>query len=342
MSGLGLERFPVRAIRHGRATTRRWRKVLGQNCISSLDFDDAKDAETILATLCRDEEVELACIWNQQNRAFATYGIRREQVDPSWNASAGYDFLGRGRLRVREAHRSRRRGHRHHLPACPHQPACRASPRLRLDLPCASWLGCSAVSWLLAFALQRTISAPILTLAKAARDVSDTRGLFRARPSRSNDELGILFDGFNAMLSQIEVRDRELEGHRSHLEELVQERTKRLEEKTREAEAASRAKSEFLANMSHEIRTPLNGVLGFADLLLKDADQGDPAVRQDYLATIKSSGGHLLTLLNDILDLSRIEAGKLALERLRCSPHQVIAQVAEPDAGSGGPAKGSI
>ena len=66
----------------------------------------------------------------------------------------------------------------------------------------------------------------------------------------------------------------------------------------------------------HEIRTPLNGVLGFADLLLKDADGGSEEVRRDYLATIKSSGEHLLRLLNDILDLSKIEAGQLAIERI--------------------------
>ncbi len=301
-------------------------KVLGQNCISSLDFDDAKDAETILATLSRDEEVELACIWNQQNRVFATYGIHREQVDPSWNAASAYDFHERGRLRIRQPIV---RDGEHVGTVCLHVRTGRLAAQIRnyAWISLAVLLGCSTVSWLLAFLLQRTISAQILTRAKEAREVS-TRGDYSVRVGpRSNDELGILFDGFNAMLSQIEVRKQELEGHRSHLEELVQERTKRLEQKTREAEAASRAKSEFLANMSHEIRTPLNGVLGFADLLLKDADRGDPELRRDYLTTIKSSGGHLLTLLNDILDLARIEAGKLMLERLPCSPHQIIAQV---------------
>lgn len=301
-------------------------KVLGQNCVSSLDFSDAKDAETILATLCRDEEVEWACIWNQQNQPFATYGIRRELVDPSWITSGGSGFNGLERLRVREA--IVRDGENIGTIGL-HVRTSRLAAQVRdyAWISLAVLVGCSAVSWLLAFALQRTISVPILRLAKAAREVS-TRGDYSVRVAcDSHDELGILFDGFNTMLSQIEVRDRELEGHRSHLEELVLERTRCLEQKTREAEAASRSKSEFLANMSHEIRTPLNGVLGFADLLLKGADRGDPAVRQDYLTTIKSSGGHLLTLLNDILDLSRIEAGKLTLERLPCSPHQVIAQV---------------
>jgi len=134
-------------------------------------------------------------------------------------------------------------------------------------------------------------------------------------------------DYFVALVDDVSWRkqaEAELEQHRHHLENLVEQRTTELKAARAQAEAANVAKSVFLANMSHEIRTPMNGILGMASILRRE---GVTPKQAERLETIDTSAQHLLSIINDILDLSKIEAGKLVLEEIPVNPNSLLANV---------------
>ncbi|MEM1049208.1 MAG: ATP-binding protein [Pseudomonadota bacterium] len=172
--------------------------------------------------------------------------------------------------------------------------------------------------------LARRIAGPISGLVGTMARIR-SEGDFRHTVERAPiTELAELSDSFNDMIARIRERDERLARHRARLEDDVAARTLDYRLAKEEAEAANAAKSDFLATMSHEIRTPMNGMLVMAELLTR-ADLPPNLMR--YADVISSSGRNLMTIINDILDLSKIEAGKLDLERVDIRLSDVVRDV---------------
>ena len=171
-----------------------------------------------------------------------------------------------------------------------------------------------AITLLLALTtlISRRIASSIAVLNIAARALRD--GDLGARAAVDGPaEIAVVAATFNTMAERVQASTAELEKHRDHLESEVKERTAALSIAKNAAEAANRAKSTFLANMSHELRTPMNGVMGMIDMALRRAS--DPQ-QIDWLNKSKKSAQHLLGVINDILDISKIEAARLTLETI--------------------------
>ena len=150
-----------------------------------------------------------------------------------------------------------------------------------------------AIAFFISARLQRVVSQPLLDLSQTARTVSEKKDYSLRAVSQSRDEVGALIESFNEMLAQIQKRDAELQEARVT------------------AEKANQAKSNFLSFMSHELRTPLTAIIGFSEMLIPDIEAEGHKEWVEDLRRVHDSGRYLLELINDILDISKIEAGKM-------------------------------
>lgn len=191
-------------------------------------------------------------------------------------------------------------------------------------------IGLIVVAWLSAL-----ISKPLLRVTESARQLSTGDFSAAARLDvRSRDEVGVLADAFKKMADNLQRTYAELEESNRTLEGKVAERTRELgqmtqlaEEARQLAEGANRTKSSFLASMSHELRTPLTAIIGFSEMLLAEAQDEGRTEAADDLQRIMDSAKHLLQLINEILDLSKIEAQKMELHIERFEVANVVREV---------------
>ena len=315
-------------------------ELVGHMTSAALSFDDPRLANENLALLRTSPLVRAAAIYDSRGKLFASYAAAGEPRDIPQRLDAASPTREDGaELVVRQ-------------PIVENGDTVgtvvlRAENRLLartldyLAIAAGVTLLAMAIAYLLMWRLGRGITEPIMAISEIAREVVATRDYSRRAPRIGDDEAAELADSFNAMLTEIEGRTRELEDSHSTILSEAQQRTRaqqevmrlneqleqRVDERTlqlalanaelananEEAKSANQAKSAFLSSMSHELRTPLNAILGFAQILTSDTLPSTLEQKKEFANHILKSGRHLLTLINEILDLAKVESGTITL-----------------------------
>jgi signal transduction histidine kinase/CheY-like chemotaxis protein len=299
-------------------------EIIGYNSAGAMEFKDEPAATATLSALTAKEDIVTAVLYKPDGKIFAHYFRGNTTIPaflPSHLDGKGYRFEG-GYLEV--FHDVTLNGE--HLGTLFLQSDMRQwnqRAKRYANILMIFVLVSGLFAFLVSSRLQGLISKPILHLEDTMKMVSANKN-YAVRATKSyGDEIGRLIDGFNTMLAEIQQRDTvlqstngELKTRTHELEEEVFQRKQAQEELLKAkhaAEEANRAKSTFLANMSHELRTPLNAIIGYSEMLEEEARDTSKIENVQDLRKIQSAGKHLLSLINDVLDLSKIEAGKMGL-----------------------------
>ena len=276
--------------------------IVGENCTSPLEFEDSKVASRTLAALEAKPHVVAAAVYTRTGQLFASYTAsgRSVSIPPEAPRVENRRFLDRRVVLCQSIFHNEERVGSIYLEF----ELVELWRRIRQD--CAVVAAMLVISALIALLItawsQRFISKPILALAQVANVVSAKSDYSVRAVKETEDEIGFLIDCFNGMLSQMQRHEK-----------VLREVNEQLAASQQRALAATEAKSQFLANMSHELRTPLNAIIGYSEMVQEELEDVGQIQFIPDLQKIHAAAKHQLSLINDILDLSKIEAGKMTL-----------------------------
>ena len=303
-------------------------EVTGQNSSAAIDFSNEDDADTVLQSLRFMESIETAAIY-VEGSLFASYNREGSKAPGLVSPSLINDIeKTKSGLYVRKSIMS---GDDIIAEIVLFDNMSLFYRPFIYDVKVVSFIIVIVllITLIIAYKAQQRLIGPIVSLSNLMKDVAAQHDFTRRATKYEENEIGDLTDSFNDMLNQIQKRDVDLKNETEIAETRAREAIEANErvaaevEQRLRAESANKMKTEFLANMSHEIRTPMNAILGFCELL---AHQVDGSKAADYLAAINKSGRSLLHLINDILDLSKVEAGKMSLKYSHVNLHKLMGE----------------